>query len=93
MDGGDEKLLAPRGHAARQGARGDRLAAALRTNLAKRKEQGRARAHRSAEAAGVTSLNDASAGASERLQPPGQVEPSPHDSAEIIAEKSAGQGN
>jgi hypothetical protein len=93
MDDGDEMLQAPRGRAARQGGRGDRLAAALRANLAKRKDQGRARARRSAEAAGVNSLNDPSARASERLQPPGQVEPSPHDSAEIIAEKSAGHGN
>lgn len=91
MDVGEEKRQASRGHAARRGGRGGRLAAALRANLARRKEQGRARASRSAETA--DNGRGRHAEALERLQPADQPEESPHDSAEIIAEKSTGQAN
>ncbi|MEZ5785891.1 MAG: hypothetical protein R3D62_05285 [Xanthobacteraceae bacterium] len=82
MDVGDEKQQALRGRA---GGRGGRLAAALRANLARRKEQGRARSRRSEETAEA-----------EALEPPQSVGAPPaasHDSAEFVAEKSTGQAN
>jgi hypothetical protein len=86
MEMGDDKQQAPSDQAASRGGRGDRLAAALRSNLVKRKEQGRAR--RSA----VAGANDAGT----RCPPPqpsGEAEPAPHDSAEIITEKAADQAD
>lgn len=93
MDAGDERLQASRGHAGRRGGRGERLAAALRANLAKRKEQGRARARHSAGAAGAGNARGDSAEVLESPQSATQPEAPPHDSAEIIAEKSTGQAN
>lgn len=74
---------------ARGGNRGDRLAAALRSNLARRKEQGRARAGHRTAAPSVTLSKIADVAAMTRLRPADQAEPAPHDSAEIVTENSA----
>lgn len=96
-DGGDKQAL--RRQAVKRGERADRLAAALRANLAKRKEQGRARARRKDAQADADGGAEGSAGPSERSQSGGQTIQPSHDSAEIIAEKdniaetSASQAN